>query len=199
LRRSDVLAVILERQSSLTWGDSFAMHREPPTFRATIHRNGTIRLVDWGPWLATGGPLNSLLQARGRAGIAIADLTTIRDEAGIATELIVAFRCGESPTHREALTAWAACVGYRRVWLDDQIVELEPIPGGAAQTRCTGCRARIIDADESFWEFVRLRGAFPTACVLCGSDLPQWTPVGQKKTGARDSDPTVKSRRSACR
>lgn len=175
------------------------MDREPPDFRATVRHDGTVRLVDWGPWLAAGGPLHTLLHARGRAGVGIADLTVVRDDDEIAVELIVDFRCGGSPEHLEALRAWAGRVGYRRVWFDGEIADFDPAPGGAAQTRCTGCRARLIDSDVSFWDFVRHRGAFPTACVLCGSDLPQWTPVRQTRPGDRDTDATKTLRRPACK
>jgi hypothetical protein len=172
---------------------------EDPDFRATVRRDGSIRLTNWAPWLAAGGPLHTLLDARGRAGVAIADITIVRDDDFIAVEAIVAFRCGGSAKHRQALRDWAARVGYRRVWFDGEIADLEPSPGGAAQTRCTGCRARLVDADASFWDFVRRRGAFPTACVLCGSDLPQWTPARQTGQAASDSDATENVRRPACR
>lgn len=145
-------------------------------------------MVEWGPWLAAGGPLYTLLEARARAGVAIADLTVIRDEEEVAVELIVDFRGRAERMHRDALCAWAARVGYRRVWFDGEVVELEPEPGGEAHTRCTGCRARLVDADASFWAFVRHRGAFPTACVLCGSDLPQWTPVPRQDNDAGHAD-----------
>jgi len=175
------------------------MDHEPPDFRATVRRDGAVRLVDWGPWLASGGPLYTMLDARGRAGIGIADLTVVRDDDEIAIEVIVDFRCGGTPEHREALRDWAARVGYRRVWFDGEITDLDPAPGGSAQTRCTGCRARLVDADTSFWEFVRHRGAFPTSCVLCGSDLPQWTPARQTSPDAHDTDIPEKLRRTACR
>ena len=166
------------------------MEHEPPDFRATVRRDGSVRLVDWGPWLAAGGPLYTLLEGRARAGVAIADLTVIRDEQQVAIEVIVDFRGRAEPVHRDALCAWAARVGYRRVWFDGDVLELEPVPGGEAQTRCTGCRARLIDADASFWQFVRHRGAFPTACVLCGSDLPQWTPVSREEDECCHGDAT---------
>ena len=150
------------------------MDREQPDFRATLRRDGVVRLVDWVPWLADSGPLYTLLDARARAGVAIADLTVIRDDAEVAVEVIVDFRCGDAPSHRRSLCEWAALVGYRRVWLDGEVVELDSAPGGSAETRCSGCRARLVDAGEQFWEFVRQRGAFPAACVLCGADLPQW-------------------------
>jgi len=130
--------------------------------------------------------LFTLLHARARAGVAIADLTVIRDDGGVAAELIVDVRCGASPGSRQALCAWAARVGYRRAWLDAEVVELEPIPGGVAHTRCSGCRVRLVDADASFWAFVRHRGAFPSTCVLCGADLPQWTPARQTHPDRRD-------------
>ena len=176
------------------------MDREPPDFRATVRRDGSVRLVDWGPWLVTGGPLYTLLDARARAGVAIADLTIVRDDAGVAVELVVGFRCGDSPAHRAALCAWAARVGYRRVWFDGHVEDLDPAPGGAAQTRCTGCGTRLVDADASFWDFVRRHGAFPTACMLCGSDLPQWTPARQAGAAACDPDDAqANPRRTTCR
>ena len=156
---------------------------EEPDFRATIRREGTLRLTNWMPWLVAGGPLYTLLEARGRAGVAIADLTVIRDDNLVAVEVIVEFRCGGLDEHRVALRDWAAHVGYHRVWFDGEIVDLDPSPGGAAQTRCTGCRARLADDGPSFWGFVRRHGAFPTACMLCGSDLPQWTPVRHVRPG----------------
>jgi hypothetical protein len=166
------------------------MDQDQPDFRATVRRDGTLRLVHCTSWLVTSGPLNTLLDARGRAGVGIADLTVLRDEDHVAIEVIVDFRCGGEPKHREALCDWAGRVGYRRVWFDGQVVELDPLPGGAAQTRCTGCRARLVDAGPSFWQYVRHHGAFPTACVLCGSDVPQWTPVGQMPADPPEPQPT---------
>lgn len=163
------------------------MEPEHPDFRATLSARGPVRLVDWGPWLVSGGPLHTLLDARGRAGVGVADLTVIRDNDRTARELIVDFRSGDRPEHRASLARWAAHVGYARLWLDGEVVDLEPSPGGRAETRCTGCRVRFVDADPSFWELVRTRGAFPGACCLCGSDLPQWTPARQ--TGGSSRDP----------
>jgi hypothetical protein len=175
------------------------MDREDPDFRATVRQDGTIRLVNWAPWFAAGGPLHTMLDARGRAGVGIADLTIVRDDDFVAVELIVDFRCGGSHEHRQALREWAARIGYRRVWFDGEIADLDPSPGGAAQTHCTGCRARLVDADASFWEFVRHHGAFPMACVLCGSDLPQWTPVRQTRPRERDPEATETFGRDACK
>jgi hypothetical protein len=175
------------------------METESPDFRVTLRRDGVVRLVDWVPWLTTGGPLHTLLDARGRAGVCIADLTVVRDDDGTATELVVDVRCGDRPAHRQALVDWAARVGYRRVWMDGEVIDVAPTPGGRAETRCSGCRVRLVDAGVPFWDFVRQRGAFPAACCLCGADLPQWTVARQ--TPAPDDDPasSPSPRRTTCR
>jgi hypothetical protein len=167
------------RQDRRRARDRVRMERRP-NYRITARRDGTIRLAEWSPWLAAGGPLYTLLDARGRAGVGIADLTV-------------------DGAHRDALRDWAAHVGYRRIWFDGEVADLEPIAGGAAETRCTGCRARFVDAGAALWEFVRARGAFPTSCVLCGCDVAQWTPVRQIDEPADDPGTTKNARRQACR
>ncbi len=97
------------------------------------------------------------------------------------------FLTGDSPGARHALGGWAREVGYRRVWLPDDVVEL---PGPApveevADVRCTGCRGVLCDTGEHFWEHVRASGRFPTACPLCGCDLPQWRVRVRQTDGVR--------------
>jgi hypothetical protein len=143
-----------------------------PDFRLTVRR-GTVLAIDWRPWLTTGGPMMTMLRARGRAGVAIADVIVLR-ENDVATEAVVHFLAGDSAAARETIVAWARDVGYRRVWLHDEPVEL---PGPAehdADTRCNGCAIRLYDGGPAFWEHVRELGRFPGTCALCGSDLPQW-------------------------
>jgi hypothetical protein len=154
-----------------------------PDFRAAI-RPKSLRLVDWTPYLARSGPLQTLLHARGRAGIGIADLTVVRDEE-LADEVIVEFLAGDAAPHREALAGWAASVGYRRAWFADEVVELDPCPGGVATTTCSGCRARLTDADRGFWLSVRRAGRFPAVCPLCGCDLPQWSTMSDRAHSER--------------
>lgn len=93
-----------------------------PDFRATVRRSGSIRIVQWTPWLTTSGPLHTLFPARGRAGVSIADLTVVRDATGNAIEVVVDFLCGGATGHRDALCAWAAYAGYQRAWLDRKSV-----------------------------------------------------------------------------
>ncbi|MGO9960943.1 MAG: hypothetical protein ACLP50_34035 [Solirubrobacteraceae bacterium] len=172
---------------------------DAPDFRVAIRRSGVVRLVDWTPWLAASGTLYVLFDGRGRAGVAIADLTVLRNHAGVATEVIVDFRCGGSRWHRDVLCGWAASVGYRRAWFDEAVVELEPAPGGTARARCSGCGALLADNGAAFWDFVRHRGAFPTACVLCGSDLPQWSPAQETIGPGRDQSLTGSQSSTQCK
>jgi hypothetical protein len=171
------------------------MDPDAPAFRVTIRRDGVVRLIDWAPWLTTSGPLNTLLDGRGRAGVFIADLSIVRDEEEAASELVVDVRTGDRPRHRATLATWAALVGYSRMWIGSDVIELEPNPGGRATTRCSGCGVRMVDHDAEFWDLVRGRGAFPSCCCLCGGDLPQWTPERQGHDAQRDpaasTDPTI--------
>ena len=169
---------------------SGAAHGERPTrvsdcpdFRLTVRRS-TLLAVDWHPWLVGSGPMTTMLHARARAGVAIADVTVIRDEE-VATEALVRFLAGDRPAARAAIEAWACDVGYRRLWLPDAVVEL-PGPGeGQAETRCRGCGVHLCDAGGAFWLRVRCAGRFPAACPLCGADLPQWR---VRQAAARDDE-----------
>jgi hypothetical protein len=167
---------------------------ELPDLRVTVRR-GVLRAIDWAPWLVTGGPLWALVQGRGTAGVAIADVTVVRDDDGTAREAVVRFLVGDTPAAREALTGWATDVGYQRLWLPDDVVEL-PGPGtGVARARCTGCNFAFADGDAGFWEHVRESGRFPTACPLCGCDLPQWR-LDQAGTGAGRARTTTSAPRA---
>jgi hypothetical protein len=86
----------------------------------------------------------------------------------------VQFLAGDGPPARAAIARWARDVGYRRLWLPGDVLEL---PGPAeltAETRCSGCAARFADGAPGFWSGVRASGRFPAICPLCGGDLPQW-------------------------
>src|SRR4051794_10649540 len=107
-----------------------------PDFRLTIRR-GTVLAIDWGPWLVSGGPMHTMLRARGRAGIAIADVDVVFEDE-VAIEAIVRFVAGDSPKARATVTRWAADVGYRRLWLPDDVVELPGPTEVEAETRCNG-------------------------------------------------------------
>ena len=153
--------------------DASATTVEPPDLRATVRR-GLVRVIDWTPSLVTDGPLWTLLEKRGRAGVAIADIALVRDDDGHAAEAIVSFLTGDTPQARAVLRGWAGDVGYRRLWMPAELVELPGPAPRIAEARCTGCGAVLVDGSAHLWQHVRLSGRFPNACPLCGSDLPQW-------------------------
>src|SRR4051812_36897135 len=170
---------------------------DAPDYRLTVRRD-VVRAIDWNPWLAGGGPLGMLLDARGRAGVAIADLTVVH-EGELAAEAIVRFLAGDTAAARGAIAAWAGDVGYRRLWLPGEVVELPGPAEGFAETRCSGCAIRMSDEGPAFWEHVRAVGRFPAGCPLCGADLPQWH-VCQMTPGAGDptGNPATAARRTPC-
>ena len=79
------------------------MEQESPDFRATVRRDGSVRLVDWGPWLAAGGPLYTLLEGRAAGRRRDRRPVVIRDEQQVAIEVIVDFRGGAEPATRRAV------------------------------------------------------------------------------------------------
>ena len=175
--------------------DDVADGADQPDFRATVLRSGAVRLVYWGSWLLSSGPAYTLIAARDRAGVAIADLRVVRDNDEMANEVIVEFHSGGSDMHRAALCDWAQAVGYGRVWFDGEVVDLEPTARGPMATRCSGCGQQFIDGRNGrFWHHVRCSGAFPVACTLCGSDLPQWTPVRPANTSETNRNEPTQTR-----
>jgi hypothetical protein len=77
---------------------------------------------------------------------------------------------------RRVLTDWAALVGYRRLWLPDAVVDLDPPPPvGIATVRCPTCASGWADSSESFWAMVRRNRHFPGYCPACGGSLPEWS------------------------
>jgi hypothetical protein len=167
---------------------------DSPDFRLTIRRR-TVLAIDWHPWLVDGGPMTTMLQARGRAGVAIADVTVVHEDE-VATEAIVRPLAGDG---REEIVKWARDVGYRRLWLPGEVVELPGPSEQLAETRCNGCAVRLCDDGPQFWEHVRAVGRFPAGCPLCGADLPQWR-VRQRSLGQADPGvmPSTRSRRTPC-
>jgi hypothetical protein len=161
---------------------------DSPDFRLTVHRRRVLA-IDWHPWLVSGGPMTTMLAERGRAGVAIADLTVIREDE-LATEAIVRFLTGDRPAARTTIAAWAGAVGYRRLWLPDDVVELPGPAEAMARTRCGACRARLCDDGPEFWQHVRSVGRFPAGCPLCGADLPQWRVCQEARGGG---DPGVRA------
>jgi hypothetical protein len=170
---------------------------ECPDFRLTIRR-GRVLAVDWRPWLVTAGPLVATVRARRRVCVAITDVIVVH-EGDCATEAIVRFLAGDRESARAEITRWARDVGYRRLWLDDELIGLPGPREGEAHTRCGGCGVQLCEDGPQFWAYVRHIGRFPSGCPVCGADLPQWR-LRQDPPGDDDpsSMPEATPRRTPC-
>ena len=158
-----------------------------PDFRA-ICSEGELVLIPWRPELiGRYGPCNKLIGLAGGSGVAVADLTILRDPDGY--ELIVSELAPSSDGELLSVVGdWAASLGYRRIWCGVELVEFDaPLDavGGVARTRCRSCRSEWSDESPEFWLRSRATGVFPLWCPLCGDVLPQWSVV----PGIRDSAP----------
>lgn len=65
-----------------------------------------------------------------------------------------------------ALILWAASTGYKRVWFQERIVEINDHPNDKARARavCPICGHIRMETGAGFWHQVFERGAFPFAC-----------------------------------
>jgi len=156
---------------------------QTPDYRATIS-DGQMNIVRWAPRLMRcWGPASAHFRSRAEEGVSIADLTVLRNSEA-PYEVIVKFLAGgESPDAREAIVKWATTLGYGRVWLPGDVVELEDRvmeSAVSASVDCHACNARWEDGDPDFWLCVRNLGNFPLYCPLCGADLPQWQIASQE-------------------
>jgi len=121
-------------------------------------------------------------------GVVLVDLR----HAGEDDEELVATTPPNAPpigrAARRVLTDWAALVGYRRVWLPDAVVDLEPPPPiGTASVQCPTCASAWSDGSEGFWATVRRNGHFPGYCPACGGSLPEWKPAAAARRSARSA------------
>lgn len=149
-----------------------------PELRATVSRRAGVVMTPWSPGVASpGGPAASQIRMRKLAGVF--DLTIERETADgitIATDLLVgdAFLADDAVLAYDQLIAWAARLGYRRVWLSHEVVALEPnLLGGTWSTTCRHCGSTWSDATAPFWLNARAAGYFPLLCSLCSHPLSQ--------------------------
>ena len=139
-----------------------------PFARACI-RARRVTLNPWNPRMIRGGPM--AMQIR-KVRASLVDLFLVDGD-----ELIV-----EPVPHSrfeaedaETIVTWAKRVGYGRVWLPEEVLELEGEPaGGFAKVLCRQCGARWEDESHNFWLRVREQGHFPGFCPACGGSLPEW-------------------------
>lgn len=146
-----------------------------PDHRATVV-GGRVTVVPWGPHLVVGPAQRRLLRERAEAGVSVADLTVSGDPP--ARDVVVRFLAGGGRDAEATLRRWAAWTGHRRIWFPHRVVGLTPPRRfGQVRTTCTSCGVEWREGDPEFWAHVQSAGTFPGYCLLCGGDLPQWTPA----------------------
>jgi len=161
---------------------------DPPTpdYRATVV-GSEVTVIPCNPSaLFTGGPTGAIIRAREDDGVTVVDLCVSGELPD--REVSVTFLArGGGRRAEKALVDWAAATGYRRIWFPARVVPLEPAGElGGARTTCPRCQAEWRDGGQRFWAGVRRRGLFPTWCMVCGGDLPQWKV--RRRRRSRDSD-----------
>src|SRR5436309_9710654 len=126
----------------------------PPFARATITSRG-ITLNRWRTGLIDGAPAGMLLRPLARRGVVLADLVADREQRDLMVRFVP--RDAATDEARVALTQWAARVGWRRIWLDDRVVDLDSAQPalGRARAACPTCGLRWEDDRLEFWERVR--------------------------------------------
>ena len=162
---------------------------DTPMCRVTI-RDGTVTLNRWRPGMGPFGPVKAGYLT---VTAALADL----HRAGEGELVVVPVRavpwCEEAT---EAMIAWAARTGYRRLWLPDRVANVEAIAeAGRARVTCPSCGAVWEDEGPVFWEGVRRDGWFPGGCLACGGSLPEWEAAHgapcQTSASRRDTEPSA--------
>ena len=142
----------------------------PPFVRATI-QHGTLTLNPWTPGLIDGGPMGMVLDG---ARSALADLVVIAEGEELIVQPVP--RARWDADDEDAVLAWAAAVGYRRVWLPSRVVEPSALAESVrAGVTCPTCGLRWEDETPEFWASVREDGHFPGWCRACGGSLPEWS------------------------
>ena len=190
------LASVLGRQARTARRDSTGMQEvaeRVPWARAVV-RDGRVTLNPWSPSLVSGGPGRALLGGLPARGVAVADLCSeLRDDG--REELIIRWLPdgAASGPARDALLDWAELVGYRRVWLPDEVVDLAGATTrlGRVATTCPTCGSRWDDESAEFWAMVLAQGHFPGQCPICNGSLPEWLPARRDSAGGHEAAGTA--------
>ena len=146
-------------------------------FRATI-TGQTLVLTELRPQMIAPATLREVIKRSLPAGVALADIEIDTRDGSDQTEPTIQFIAGDSPEARDRLTQWAAHVGHKRLWFEDQVVDVERLDNvlGEFETTCLGCGWYRKNSGYSFMWHAQDEGVFPINCNVCGAALPQWTP-----------------------
>ena len=156
-------------------------------FRATI-TGQTLVLTELRPQMIAPATLREVIKRSLPAGVALADIEIDTRDGSDQTEPTIQFIAGDSPEARERLTQWASHVGHKRLWFEDQVVDVERLDNVLAEfeTTCLGCGWYRKNSGYSFMWHAQDEGVFPINCNVCGAALPQWTPC-ESAAGSADS------------
>jgi hypothetical protein len=155
-------------------------------FRATI-TGQTLVLTELRPQMIAPATLREVIKRSLPAGVALADIEIDTRDGSDQTEPTIQFIAGDSPEARERLTQWASHVGHKRLWFEDQVVDVARLDNVLAEfeTTCLGCGWYRKNSGYSFMWHAQDEGVFPINCNVCGAALPQWTPC---ESGAGNAD-----------
>ena len=156
-------------------------------FRATI-TGQTLVLTELRPQMIAPTALREVIKRSLPAGVALADIEIDTRDGSDQTEPTIQFIAGDSPEARDRLTQWASHVGHKRLWFEDQVVDVERLDNVLAEfeTTCLGCGWYRKNSGYSFMWHAQDEGVFPINCNVCGAALPQWTPC-ESAAGSADS------------
>ena len=156
-------------------------------FRATI-TGQTLVLTELRPQMIAPTALREVIKRSLPAGVALADIEIDTRDGSDQTEPTIQFIAGDSPEARDRLTQWASHVGHKRLWFEDQVVDVERLDNvlGEFETTCLGCGWYRKNSGYSFMWHAQDEGVFPINCNVCGAALPQWTPC-ESTAGSADS------------
>ena len=154
-------------------------------FRATI-TGQTLVLTELRPQMIAPTALREVIKRSLPAGVALADIEIDTRDGSDQTEPTIQFIAGDSPEARERLTQWASHVGHKRLWFEDQVVDVERLDNVLAEfeTTCLGCGWYRKNSGYSFMWHAQDEGVFPINCNVCGAALPQWTPCESAASSA---------------
>ena len=160
-------------------------------FRAT-NTGQTLVLTELRPQIIAPTALREVIKRSLPAGVALADIEIDTRDGSDQTEPTIQFIAGDSPEARDRLTQWAAHVGHKRLWFEDQVVDVERLDNvlGEFETTCLGCGWYRKNSGYSFMWHAQDEGVFPINCNVCGAALPQWTPC-ESAAGSADSGPAT--------
>lgn len=151
--------------------------REAPDYRMLI-RGRSLVFSEWHPGLLGSHQVASTLERRGGARPFLADAVLDDRGGAFGWELIVMPLAGRlTRKRRELIMNWARLTGYRRLWLEPEIVEFEALadPAQQAAVSCAWCGSRWCGRGQDFWATVWERHRFPRTCRLCGCRLIEWS------------------------